>query len=96
MAVDEKLVRRVATLARIAVAEEDVPRLAIELSAILGFVEQLSEVDTQGVAPLTSATGDTALRTREDVITDGGYPQEVLANAPVRDDDYFAVPKVIE
>lgn len=95
MSVDEKLVRRIATLARIGVSENEVPALAKELSAILGFVEQLSELDTQGVKPLTSAVDD-KIRGREDVVNDGGYAQDVLANAPEKDEEYFAVPKVVE
>lgn len=95
MSVDEKMVRRIAALARIGVSDDEVPALARELSAILGFVEQLSELDTQGVKPLTSAV-DTKIRGREDVVSDGGYAQDVLANAPEKDDEYFAVPKVVE
>ena len=95
MSVDEKMVRRIANLARIGVSDDEVPALAKELTAILGFVEQLSEVDTEGVKPLTSAV-DTKIRGREDVVTDGGYAEDVLANAPEKDDEYFAVPKVVE
>lgn len=95
MSVDEKMVRRIATLARIGVGDDEVPALAKELSAILGFVEQLSEVDTDGVKPLTSAV-DNKIRGREDVVTDGGYAEAVLANAPEKDEEYFAVPKVVE
>ncbi len=95
MSVDENLVRRIAMLARIGVKDDEVPSLAKELSAILGFVEQLSELDTTGVKPLTSAV-DSTMRGREDVVTDGGYAQDVLANAPEKDDAYFAVPKVVE
>jgi aspartyl-tRNA(Asn)/glutamyl-tRNA(Gln) amidotransferase subunit C len=95
MSVDEKMARRIATLARIGVSDAQLPALAKELSAILGFVEQLSELDTSGVKPLTSAV-ETTMLGREDVINDGGYPADVLANAPERDDDYFAVPKVVE
>ena len=95
MSVDENMVRRIANLARIGVTDDDVPGLAKELSAILGFVEQLSELDTAGVKPLTSAVED-KIRGRGDVVTDGGYAQDVLANAPEKDDEYFAVPKVVE
>ncbi len=95
MSVDEKMVRRIATLARIGVSDDEVPALATELSAILGFVEQLSELDTKGVKPLTSAV-DAKIRGREDVVSDGGYAEDVLANAPEKDDEYFAVPKVVE
>ncbi|MCH1542520.1 MAG: Asp-tRNA(Asn)/Glu-tRNA(Gln) amidotransferase subunit GatC [Alphaproteobacteria bacterium] len=95
MSVDENMVRRIANLARIGVTDEEVPALATELSAIIGFVEQLSELDTEGVKPLTSAVDD-KIRGREDVVTDGGYAEDVLANAPEKDDEYFAVPKVVE
>lgn len=95
MSVDETMVRRIATLARIGVGDEQLPGLAKELSSILDFVEQLNELDTQGVMPLTSAV-EATMRMREDVVTDGGYPDAILANAPERDDDYFAVPKVVE
>ena len=95
MSVDENMVRRIANLARIGVSDDDVPGLAKELSAILGFVEQLSELDTDGVKPLTSAVED-KIRGRDDVVTDGGYASDVLANAPEKDDEYFAVPKVVE
>lgn len=95
MSVDENMVRRIANLARIGVDDAELPGLAKELSAILGFVEQLSEVDTEAVQPLTSAVA-TTMRLRVDEVTDGGYPQDVLANAPDKDDDYFAVPKVVE
>ena len=95
MSVDENMVRRIAGLARIQVAEERLPGLARELSAILGFVEQLSEVDTQGVHPYTSPV-ETQIKARADEVTDGGYPDDILANAPEKDDGYFAVPKVVE
>jgi aspartyl-tRNA(Asn)/glutamyl-tRNA(Gln) amidotransferase subunit C len=95
MSVDENMVRRIANLARIGVTDDEVPALAKELSAIIGFVEQLSELDTDGVKPLTSAV-DAKIRGREDVVNDGGYAEDVLANAPEKDDAYFAVPKVVE
>lgn len=93
MSVDEKMVRRIAQLARIGVADDKLPELARELSAILEFVEQLNAVDTEGVAPFVHAI---PMAERDDEITDGGCAEDVLANAPARDDDYFAVPKVIE
>ena len=71
------------------------PALAKELNAIIGFVEQLSEVDTTGVQPFTSPV-ENKMRRREDVVSDGGYAQDVLANAPEKDDEYFAVPKVVD
>jgi aspartyl-tRNA(Asn)/glutamyl-tRNA(Gln) amidotransferase subunit C len=95
MSVDEKMARRIAMLSRIGVSDEQLPALANELSAILGFVEQLSEVDTTDVKPLTSAV-DSIMRMRADEVNDGGYPDDILKNAPEKDDEYFAVPKVVE
>ncbi|MGC6471723.1 MAG: Asp-tRNA(Asn)/Glu-tRNA(Gln) amidotransferase subunit GatC [Parvibaculales bacterium] len=95
MSVDEKTVRRIADLARIAVPEDEVAKLADELNAILGFVEQLSEVETEGVQPMTSVV-ERDIKRREDVVSDGGYAANIVANAPVQDDNYFAVPKVVE
>ncbi|HET9685892.1 MAG TPA: Asp-tRNA(Asn)/Glu-tRNA(Gln) amidotransferase subunit GatC, partial [Pseudolabrys sp.] len=82
-------------LARIAVAEEEVEHLRNELNAILAFVEQLSEVNVDGVEPMTSVTPMT-MRKRADVVTDGGIPEDVLKNAPATEDNYFLVPKVVE
>ena len=95
MKVDEALVRRIAHLARIRVSDEDVAHLEGELSAILGFVEQLSEVDTDDVAPMTSVV-EQSMRQRPDVVNDGGYPEDVVKNAPEKDEHYFMVPKVVE
>jgi aspartyl-tRNA(Asn)/glutamyl-tRNA(Gln) amidotransferase subunit C len=95
MSVDQATVRRVARLARLAVTEEEVPKLQDELNAILGFVEQLNEVNVDGVEPMTSVT-PMALKKRQDGVTDGGDPARVLANAPAREDDFYVVPKVVE
>jgi aspartyl-tRNA(Asn)/glutamyl-tRNA(Gln) amidotransferase subunit C len=95
MSVDQQTVRRIARLARIAVAEEDVPHLQGELNAILAFVEQLNEVDVEGVEPMTSVT-PMAMKKRPDVVTDGGYPQAIVKNAPATEDNFFLVPKVVE
>ncbi len=95
MAVDRATVRRIATLARIDVPDGDLDKLADELSNILGWVEQLGEVDTEGVEPMTSVVPMTP-RLREDEVSDGGIADDVLANAPERRDDFFAVPKVVE
>ena len=95
MSVDAQTVRRIAHLARIAVAEEEVGHLQGELNAILAFVEQLSEVDVDGVEPMTSVT-PMAMKKRADVVTDGGDAEAVLQNAPAREGNYFAVPKVME
>ena len=95
MSVDVSTVKRVAHLARIRVAEEDLEALRGELNAILGFVEQLNEVDITGVEPMTSVQ-PMAMKKREDRVTDGACGDEVLANAPARQDRYFLVPKVVE
>ncbi len=95
MSLDPATVRRIARLARIHVEDADVALLQGELNGILGWIEQLQEVDVEGVAPLTGAA-QMALRMREDAVTDGGYPERVLANAPDRVGDFYAVPKVVE
>ena len=95
MAIDKDTARRVAHLARIEVAEADLEPLAAELSAILGFMEQLREVDVEGVEPMTSVT-PMRLPWRADVVTDGGERDKVLANAPDARDGFFTVPKVVE
>lgn len=95
MAIDAATVRKVARLARIAEPEEKLEPLAKELSGILNWIEQLGEVDTDGVEPMTSAV-EVALPMREDVVTDGGDPAKVLANAPKTTGNFFVVPKVVE
>ena len=95
MAIDAATVRRIAHLARIAIAEEEVEHLKGELNAMLAFVEQLSEVNVEGVEPMTSVT-PTAMKKRADVVTDGGIPDDILKNAPAAEDHYFVVPKVVE
>ena len=95
MSVDAATVKRIANLARIALQPHEVEPLAAELSAILGWVEQLGEVDCTGVAPMTAVIPNT-LRWREDVVTDGNCRDAVLANAPQAEFGFFAVPKVIE
>lgn len=95
MAVDNETVRRVAHLARIKVSEHEIERLEGELNGILGFVEQLGEVDVSGVEPMTSVV-DTSLRRRADVVSDGGDARRVLANAPEPADGFFLVPRVVE
>jgi aspartyl-tRNA(Asn)/glutamyl-tRNA(Gln) amidotransferase subunit C len=95
MAIDEKTVRRVAHLARLALPEDRVAPMAQELNGILAWIEQLNEVDVDGVQPMASAV-DVALPMREDIVTDGGDPARVLANAPKREDGFFVVPKVVE
>jgi aspartyl-tRNA(Asn)/glutamyl-tRNA(Gln) amidotransferase subunit C len=95
MSVDAATVRRIAHLARIAVAEDEVEHLRGELNAILAFVEQLSEVDVEGVEPMTSVT-PMDMKKRQDVVTDGGIPDDVIKNAPAAQDGFFVVPKVVE
>ena len=95
MSLDAATVRRIAHLARIRVDDEEVERLQGELGAILGWVEQLAEVDVEGVEPLTGAA-QMALRLRDDAVTDGGDAERVLGNAPERIGDFYAVPKVVE
>jgi aspartyl-tRNA(Asn)/glutamyl-tRNA(Gln) amidotransferase subunit C len=95
MSVDADTVRRVARLARIAVADDEVEPLRGELNAILAFVEQLGEVNVEGVEPMTSVT-PMAMKMRNDEVMDGGIADDVVHNAPARDDHFFVVPKVVE
>ncbi|QRI64784.1 Asp-tRNA(Asn)/Glu-tRNA(Gln) amidotransferase subunit GatC [Shinella sp. PSBB067] len=95
MSVDLATVKRVARLARIAVSEEEASRMMGELNGILGFVEQLSEVDVEGVEPMTSVT-PMEMRKREDVVNDGNKADDIVANAPASDRNFFQVPKVVE
>lgn len=95
MSVDAQTVRRIAHLARIAVADEEVEHLRGELNAILAFVEQLSEVDVDGVEPMTSVTPMT-MKQRTDEVTDGGIADDIVKNAPAHEDHFFVVPKVVE
>ena len=95
MSVDTKTVRHIARLARIAVSDSEAEALVPELNNILGWVEQLQEVDVSGIEPMTAVIPN-HLRLREDEVTDGGVRDKVLANAPVAEHGFFAVPKVIE
>ena len=95
MAVDAATVKKIGRLARIRIEESEVGKYQDELNAILGFVEQLGEVDVSGVEPMTSVTPMT-LRRRDDKVTDGGYAPEIVANAPLSEDNFFMVPKVVE
>ena len=95
MSVDTATVRHIAKLARLAVTDAEVEALVPELNNILGWVEQLSEVDVAGVEPMTAVIAN-QLRLREDVVSDGDKRDEVLANAPAAEHGFFAVPKVIE
>ena len=95
MSVDAATVRHIAHLARIAVAEDEVEHLKGELNAILAFVEQLSEVNVEGVEPMTSVT-PMDMKKRADEITDGGIPDDIVRNAPATEGHFFLVPKVVE
>jgi aspartyl-tRNA(Asn)/glutamyl-tRNA(Gln) amidotransferase subunit C len=95
MSVDADTVRRIAHLARIAVADDEVEHLKGELNSILAFVEQLSEVDVAGVEPMTSVI-PMEMKKREDRVTDGGIPDDIVKNAPATEDHFFVVPKVVE
>lgn len=95
MSVDLATVKRVARLARIAVSEDEAERMVGELNGILGFVEQLGEVDVTGVEPMTSVM-PMAMRKRCDEVTDGSKADDIVANAPATDRNFFLVPKVVE
>ena len=95
MSVDTATVRRIAHLARIAVADDEVEHLKGELNAMLAFCEQLQEVDVEGVEPMVSVT-PMAMKKRADVVTDGGIAQDIVKNAPMTEDQFFLVPKVVE
>ena len=95
MSVDAATVRRIAHLARIAVADDEVEHLRGEINAILAFVEHLSEINIEGVEAMTSVT-PMAMKKRHDVVTDGGDANSVLRNAPAREGNYYVVPKVVE
>jgi aspartyl-tRNA(Asn)/glutamyl-tRNA(Gln) amidotransferase subunit C len=95
MSVDADTVRRIAHLARIAVSESEIPHLQGELNAMLAFVEQLSEVDVEGVEPMTSVT-PMEMKKRTDVVNDGEIADDIVRNAPETQDQFFLVPKVVE
>jgi aspartyl-tRNA(Asn)/glutamyl-tRNA(Gln) amidotransferase subunit C len=95
MSVDAVTVRRIAHLARIAVRDDEVSHLQGELNAMLAFVEQLSEVNVEGVEPMTSVT-PMQMKMRDDVVTDGEIADQVVKNAPATQDNFFLVPKVVE
>jgi aspartyl-tRNA(Asn)/glutamyl-tRNA(Gln) amidotransferase subunit C len=95
MSVDAATVRRIAHLARIAVADDEVNALQDELNAILAFVEQLSEVNVDGIEPMTSVI-PMEMKKRQDEVTDGGIPDDIMRNAPATEGHFFLVPKVVE
>ena len=95
MSVDATTVKRIGRLARIRIEDDEVAAYQGELNAIIGFIEQLAEVNVDGVEPMTSVTPMT-LRRRDDVVSDGGYPEQIVKNAPLSEDNFFMVPKVVE
>jgi aspartyl-tRNA(Asn)/glutamyl-tRNA(Gln) amidotransferase subunit C len=95
MAIDKETVVKVARLARIAVSDDEAEALRGELNAILGFVEQLNEVDVKGVEPMTAVV-HMPMKKREDIVTEGDQVEKILANAPLREGPFFVVPKVVE
>jgi len=95
MSVDKETVRRIARLARLALSDEKAAPMLEELNAILAWMEQLKEVDVKGVAPMTSGVTQ-KLKMRDDVVTDGGHPDDLMTNAPHSEDHFFVVPKVME
>ncbi len=95
MSVDAETVSRIAHLARIALAEDEIESLQAELNAILAFVDRLSELNVEGVEPMTSVT-PVQMKKREDKVTDGGIADDIVRNAPATEDHFFLVPKVVE
>jgi aspartyl-tRNA(Asn)/glutamyl-tRNA(Gln) amidotransferase subunit C len=95
LSVDSDTVRRIAHLARIRLEDDRIEPMREELNTILAFVEQLEEVDTQNVKPMTSVVA-TKMRLRPDIVTDGGISEDVIANAPASEDGFFMVPRVVE
>lgn len=96
MSIDENTVRKVARLARLALPEARVKPMAAELNGIMAWIEQLNEVDIEGVEPMTSAVEGASLPMRDDAVSDGNNPERVLKNAPKAEDGFFVVPKVVE
>jgi len=95
MAVDEETVKRIARLARLALDDAQAVSMKDELNALIAWVEQLQEVDIEGVPPMTSVVAQ-KLKMRSDEVTDGGYPDDLMKNAPMSEDHFFVVPKVVE
>jgi aspartyl-tRNA(Asn)/glutamyl-tRNA(Gln) amidotransferase subunit C len=95
MSVDRETVRRIARLARLGLDEDQAAAMEAELNALLSWVEQLQEVNVEGVPPMTSVV-EQRLKMREDVVTDGGYAEDLMKNAPLAEDNFFVVPKVVE
>ena len=95
MAVDKDTVKRIAKLARLSLDEDQIAAMEAELNALISWVEQLQDVDVEGVSPLTSVV-ESRLKMREDVVTDGGYAADLMKNAPLSEHNFFVVPKVVE
>ncbi len=95
MQIDDETVRRIARLARLKLSDAEVPAMAGELTALLGWVEQLNSVNTDGIEPMTRVV-DMKMKMRKDAVTDGGIAADIVANAPVSEDNFFVVPKVVE
>jgi len=95
MSIDRETVRRIARLARLAVDEDEAAAMETELNALLAWVEQLQEVNVEGVPPMTSVV-EQRLKMRDDVVTDGGYAEDLMKNAPLSEGHFFVVPKVVE
>ena len=95
MPIDKDIVRHIAQLAKIAVSEDDIAQLSIELDMFLNFGEKLKEVDTEGIMPMTSVI-EMKTKYRDDIIDDGGCVNQIILNAPNKEDGYFVVPKVVE
>ena len=96
MSIDREMVKRLGILSRLRIPEENMDEMVGELTKILGWVDQLKDVNTDNVVTMNSVVEDMQLREREDVVTDGGIRDEILANAPESMDGYFLVPKVVE
>ena len=95
MSIDEKIVKKIATLSRITISENEITKLSAELNSIIKWVEQLNEIDTTEILPMTSSVNNT-LYLRKDVVSDGNIVDDILLNAPMTEDGFFLVPKVIE
>ena len=96
MAIDSKLVERIAKLSRISLTESEVKNLSSDLDNILNWIEQLSELDTEGINPVFSSFGEEEIKYRSDEINDGGYREDIILNAPLSEDGFFLVPKVVD
>lgn len=96
MSIDKEMIKRLGILSRLRIPDENMDEMVGEIQKIIGWVDQLKDVDTDNVAPMNSVVEDMTLPERDDVITDGGIRDEILANAPDKLDEYFLVPKVVE